>query len=117
MVQAAYLDLHVGLSEKCRLNLHLWLPVAKYKVESTPKLCVSIREVEQLRLLVYAFLKIIIIIGSTAIGGPWPPQTNVASDLYSGHPPANFYNTVSLLRGLSSRANHTDRAAAAGRRS
>jgi hypothetical protein len=98
MVQAAYLDLHVGLSEKCRLNLHFWLPVAKHKFESTPKLCVGIREVEQLRLLVYDFFKIIIIIiiGSTAIGGPWPLQTNVASDLYSGHPPANFYNTVSL---------------------
>jgi len=46
---------------------------------------------------VYDFLKIIIIIiGSTALGGPWPPQANVASDLYSGHPPANFYNPVSL---------------------
>jgi hypothetical protein len=26
--------------------------------------------------------------------GPWPPQANVASDLYPGHPPANFYNPV-----------------------
>jgi hypothetical protein len=33
---------------------------------------------------------------STAMSGPWPPQTNVASDLYPGHPPANFYNSVSL---------------------
>ena len=39
---------------------------------------------------------IIIIIGCTALGRPWPPQTNVASDLYPGHPPANFSNTVSL---------------------
>jgi len=28
---------------------------------------------------------IIIIIGSTALGGPWPPQENFASDLYTGH--------------------------------
>jgi len=33
---------------------------------------------------------IIIIIGSTALGGPWPPQANVTSDLYPGHPPASF---------------------------
>jgi len=33
--------------------------------------------------------------GSAALGGPWP-QTNVARDLYPGHPPANFYNPVSL---------------------
>jgi hypothetical protein len=39
---------------------------------------------------------IIIIIGSTAVGGPWSPQANVASVLYSGQPPANFYNPVSL---------------------
>ena len=39
---------------------------------------------------------IIIIIGSTALGVPWPPQANVASALYPGHPPANFYNPVSL---------------------
>jgi hypothetical protein len=30
---------------------------------------------------------IIIIIGSTALGRPWPPQANIASVLYSGHPP------------------------------
>jgi len=36
---------------------------------------------------------IITIIGSTALGWPWPPQANVASDLYPGHPPANFYNS------------------------
>jgi hypothetical protein len=41
-------------------------------------------------------LIIIIIIGSTALGGPWPPQADVASDLYPGHPPANFYNPVFL---------------------
>jgi hypothetical protein len=40
---------------------------------------------------------IIIIIGSTALGGPWPPQANVASDIYPGHPPANFNNPVSYV--------------------
>jgi hypothetical protein len=35
-------------------------------------------------------------IGSTALGGHWPTETNVGSDLYPGHPPANFYNPVSL---------------------
>jgi hypothetical protein len=39
---------------------------------------------------------VIIIIGSTAPGGPWSPQANVASDLYPVHPPANFYNPFSL---------------------
>jgi len=39
---------------------------------------------------------IIIIIGSTALGGPWSPRANVGSDLYSGHPPVNLYNPVSL---------------------
>jgi len=37
----------------------------------------------------------IIIIGSAALGWPWP-QANIASDLYPGHPPANFYNPISL---------------------
>jgi len=37
-----------------------------------------------------------IIIGSTALAEPRPPQTNVASDLHPGHPPANFYDPVSL---------------------
>jgi hypothetical protein len=44
---------------------------------------------------------IIIIIGCTALGGPWPLQANVASDLYPGHPPANFYNPLSLCLLLS----------------
>jgi hypothetical protein len=38
---------------------------------------------------------ITIIIGCTAMDGPWPPQENVASDLYPGHPPANFYSPFS----------------------
>ena len=38
----------------------------------------------------------IIIIGSTALGGRWPPQVNVASDLYPGQLPTSFYNPVSL---------------------
>jgi hypothetical protein len=37
-------------------------------------------------------IRIIIIVGSTALGGPWPPQTNVASDLYPVYPPSTFYN-------------------------
>jgi hypothetical protein len=39
---------------------------------------------------------VIIIIGPSALGWPWFPQANVASDLYPGHPPANFYNPVSF---------------------
>ena len=39
---------------------------------------------------------IIIIIGSTPLGEPWPSPANVASDLYPRHPPANFYNPGSL---------------------
>jgi hypothetical protein len=51
----------------------------------------------QWRHLVFCYLSIIIIvIGSTALGGPWPPLANVAIDLYPGHPTANFYNPVSL---------------------
>jgi hypothetical protein len=57
MVQAAHLDLHVGLSEKYPLNPHFGLPVAKHKFEPPPELCVSIREVEQFRLLVYDLKK------------------------------------------------------------
>jgi hypothetical protein len=57
MVQAAHLDLHVGLSEKSPLNLHFWLPVAKHKFETAPNLCVSIMEVDQFRLLVHNCLK------------------------------------------------------------
>jgi len=41
-------------------------------------------------------LIIIIIIGSTALGGPWTPQANVTSDLYPTHSPINLYNPVSL---------------------
>jgi hypothetical protein len=41
-----------------------------------------------------------IIIGPTALGGPWPPQAIVARDLYSVQPPAKFYNPVSLLLHL-----------------
>jgi len=39
---------------------------------------------------------IFVVIGSTALGGPWPPQANVATDLSPVQPPANFYNLVSL---------------------
>jgi hypothetical protein len=44
---------------------------------------------------------IIIIIGSTALNGPWSPQANVVSDLYPVHPPASFYNPLSLRLPLS----------------
>jgi hypothetical protein len=36
----------------------------------------------------------IIIFGSTALGGHWPPQANLTIELYPGHPPAKFYNPV-----------------------
>ena len=45
--------------------------------------------------LIRGTMIIIITIDSTALGGPWPPPANVTSDLYPGHPPANFYNAVS----------------------
>ena len=41
--------------------------------------------------------KFIIIIGSTALGGPWPPRANVTSDLDPGHLAANFYNPDALF--------------------
>jgi hypothetical protein len=43
---------------------------------------------------------IMITIGSTALGGPWSSRANVASDLYPGQPPANFYNPLSLRLSL-----------------
>ena len=36
------------------------------------------------------FIITIIIICSTALGRPWPPQANVARVLYPGHPPHQF---------------------------
>jgi len=36
------------------------------------------------------------IIGSTGLGGSWPPLANVISDLYPGQLPDNFYNSVFL---------------------
>jgi hypothetical protein len=38
----------------------------------------------------------IIIIGSTALGGPWPSQANVASDFSPVQPSNNFYSPTSL---------------------
>ena len=38
----------------------------------------------------------IIIVDSTALGGPWPPQANVASDLYPGQPSTSFLSPASL---------------------
>jgi hypothetical protein len=43
---------------------------------------------------------IIIIISSSALGGPRPPQANVASDLYPVELPANFYDPISLRLSL-----------------
>jgi hypothetical protein len=52
---------------------------------------------------------VIIIIESTALGRPWPPQANVASDLYPRHPPANFYNLQpSSLASSSTPSIHLD---------
>jgi len=39
---------------------------------------------------------IIIFFGSTAMRGAWPPQANVASELFSGQQPPSFYNQFSL---------------------
>jgi hypothetical protein len=38
----------------------------------------------------------VIIVCSAALGGSWPSQANVASDLCPEQPPANFDNPVSL---------------------
>jgi hypothetical protein len=43
---------------------------------------------------------VIIIIGSAAQGGLWPPQANVTSDLYLEHLPSSFYNAVTLCLPL-----------------
>jgi hypothetical protein len=51
------------------------------------------------RTILNAFIIIIVIVvavGCTALGGPWPPQANIASAFYPEHPPANFYNQVFL---------------------
>jgi hypothetical protein len=46
----------------------------------------------------------IIIIRPTALSGTLPLQANVASDLYPGHPPSNFYNPVSFRFSLPSQS-------------
>lgn len=38
----------------------------------------------------------VIIIGPSALDGSWSPQTNVASELYPGQHPLNFYDPFSL---------------------
>jgi len=43
------------------------------------------------------FIIIIIIVGSSSLVGHWPPQANVASDLYPGHPPAQFLPPIFLV--------------------
>jgi len=47
-------------------------------------------------IIIVVIIIVVIIIGSTTLGGLWHPRANVASDLYPGHPPANFYNPVYL---------------------
>jgi hypothetical protein len=47
-------------------------------------------------IIIIIIVVVVVVVGSTALGGPWPPQANVASDLYPGQPPANFYNPFSL---------------------
>ena len=44
---------------------------------------------------VKSLLFIIINFSCTALGWHRPPQANFASDLYPGHPAANFYDPVS----------------------
>ena len=39
---------------------------------------------------------VIVVVGSAALGGPWPPQANFASDPYPGQPPSSSYHAVSL---------------------
>jgi len=60
--------------------------------------CLDIERPETFRMehIIIIIIIIIITIGSTALGGPWPPQANVASDLYLWQPPGNFYHTFSL---------------------
>jgi hypothetical protein len=38
----------------------------------------------------------VVIVGSAALGEPWPSQANIASNLCPWQPPANFDNPVSL---------------------
>jgi hypothetical protein len=49
--------------------------------------------------LIIIIIIIIIIIGSTALVSPWPPQANVASDLY----PTNQFLQPSFLVSSSNR--------------
>ena len=42
------------------------------------------------------FNKLCFIIGSTALGGPCPPQANVTNDFYPGQPSTIFYRPASL---------------------
>ena len=46
--------------------------------------------------IIIVIIIIVVVISSTTLGGPWPPQSHVASDLYPVHPPANFNNPAAL---------------------
>jgi len=53
------------------------------------------------------FFVVIIIIGSTALGGPWPPEAHVASYLYPGQPPSQFLQPI-FLASSSTPSIHLD---------
>jgi len=57
-----------------------------------------LEEPDQKQLVNFLFIYLSIIInGSATLDGPWPSQANIArKDVYPCHPPANFYNRVSL---------------------
>ena len=50
----------------------------------------------KVKIFIIIIIIIIIIIAITTLGGPLSPLANVASDLYPGHLPANFYHPVPL---------------------
>jgi hypothetical protein len=54
----------------------------------------------RVKIFIINIIIIIIIIGSTSLGGSWPTRANVASELRPVHPPANFYSPVFLCLPL-----------------
>jgi hypothetical protein len=44
--------------------------------------------------LTFTFTFDIIIIGSTALGGPWPNQANVTNTVHPVYPTGSFYNPI-----------------------
>jgi hypothetical protein len=84
---------------------------ARHPITSTCSLCgtamVGKNSFPKVYVLCSFVEHIVIILGSTALVGPWSPQTNVASDLYPGHPPANFHN-LGFLASSSTPSIHLD---------